>query len=294
MSKDARIPDGGFTLARKTFTSPIWFKDPLYLKLWVWIIGKANHEDIEKNGFRYKRGQIVTSYNKIIKALTYRHNRKTYPPSLKKVRIMLQWLADEGMIRVEPLKDDGQKSANPCLVERCRTRADTGADTGADTRAYVGIKIIVINYNTYQDLQNYKGRHRDKNLSEQGHNNNNDHYNNNDLPIDLYEYYVAEISPAEKTRQRSISNIKSHLKNHSPDDLKQAISNYKTIAAKREPQYRKDPANFFGKREPAFIDYLPANFQTNSTDDESSHEPQRPPIFSVNDQESMKRLYSNG
>lgn len=290
MNKKAKkIPDGGFTLARKTFTSPIWFKEPLYLKLWVWIIGKANHEDVERNGFQYKRGQVITSYNEIIKTLTHRHNRKLYPPSLKKVRIMLEWLANEGMIRVEPLQDNGKKSTNPHLAERCRT----GADTGAETRAYVGIKIIVINYDTYQDLQNYKGRHQDKNLSEQGHNNNNDYNNNENLSVDLYEFYVAEIAPAEKTRQRAESNIKSHLQNHSPDDLKQAVSNYKTVAAKRDPQYRKNPANFFGKREPAFIDYLPVNFQANNAGAHEASETQRTRLFSANDPEAMKGLLRN-
>jgi len=289
MHEKAKIPKGGFTLARKTFTSSIWLKESLYLKLWVWIIGRANHEDVERNGFLYKRGQVVTTYNEIIKALTHRHNRKKISPSLKKVRIMLEWLANEGMIRVEPVQDEGKKSTNPHLAERCRTGADTGAETGA----YVGIKIIAINYDTYQDLQNYKGRHRDKNLSEQGHNNNNDYNNNDNLSVVLYEYYVAEISPSEKAKQRAVANIKSHLKNHPHEDLKQAISNYKTVTAKRDPQYRKNPANFFGKRESAFIDYLPANFQANNAGAQEVSEPQRPPLISFDDPESIERLYSN-
>ena len=85
MTNKARIPEGGFTVARQIFSSPVWFKDPLYTKLWVWIIGQANHKNIKKNGFQYKRGEIVTTYNEIMKAISYRHNRKYIKPTLKKV-----------------------------------------------------------------------------------------------------------------------------------------------------------------------------------------------------------------
>lgn len=160
---DVHIPNGGFTVARKIFTSGIWTKDPLYLKLWIWIIGRASFESHEKNGYKYKRGEFVTTHSEIIKALTYRHNRRKISPSVKMVRIMLQWLESEGMIYV-----------NPLMAERCRTGAHAGERTGA----YIGIKISVVNYDTYQEQKNYKGRHKGRHLSEQGHDNNNGHNNN--------------------------------------------------------------------------------------------------------------------
>jgi hypothetical protein len=61
------------------------------------------------------------------------------------------------MIVVEPLKSE------PFL---------TGADTTARTRAYIGLKITVINYDTYQDSTNYRGRHKGRHLSLQGQYNN--------------------------------------------------------------------------------------------------------------------------
>ncbi len=85
------------------------------------------------------------------------------------------------------------------------------------------------------------------------------------LSVDLYEFYVQEINSFQKTRQRALSNIAHHLKKNSTEDLKQGIVNYKTIALTREPQFRKDPANFFGKREPSFIDFLPDNFEPSNT-----------------------------
>lgn len=151
------IPGGSFTIARKIFHSNIWLKPPTYLKVWVWIIGRASYMDHEKGGYKYKRGEFVTTYDKIIKATAYHKNRQHIFPTIKQIRIILKWLESEGMILVKPLK------SGPCL---------TGADTTAQTRAYVGLKIIVINYHSYQDLESYKGRHKGRDLSQQGQYNN--------------------------------------------------------------------------------------------------------------------------
>ena len=158
-----QILKGSFMVARKLFGSEIWLKDPLYLKVWIWIIGEANHKDVEKNGRYYKRGELVTTYNEIIKAASYYHNRSHIIPTLKKIRVILKWLQKEGMILVKPLKSG---------------LGLTRADPTARTRAYLGIKIIVINYNTYQNQKNYKGRDKGRPSVQQGHNNNNE-YNNN-------------------------------------------------------------------------------------------------------------------
>jgi hypothetical protein len=105
-------------------------RDPMDLKIWIWILGKANHSGIEKNGHHYKRGEFVTTYNEVIKAGIYIHNRKRICPSKKKIRVILEWLEKQRMINVKSLKS---------------RLGRTGADTGAQTRAYVGIRIIVVN-----------------------------------------------------------------------------------------------------------------------------------------------------
>lgn len=159
------IQGGAFAVARKIFNSGIWLKHPLYLKTWIWILGRATYEDHERKGFQYKRGEFVTTYDEIIKAATYHHNRKHIFPTIKQIRIMLNWFADEGMIIVQPLREIDASPLNP-------EHGLIGADPRARTRAYIGIKIIVVNYDTYQDLENYKGRHKGRPTSLKGHNNN--------------------------------------------------------------------------------------------------------------------------
>ena len=160
-----RIPGGSFLVARKIFDSEIWLKPPIYQRTWLWILGHANHSDYQKNGRIFKRGEVITTYNKLIQAMLYYNNHKAITPTIKQVRIILKWLESQGMIIVEPLR-----------VQRL-TRADPGADPIVGTRAYVGIKIVVVNYSTYQDLESYKGRpkkvNKDRGLSQLGHNNKN-------------------------------------------------------------------------------------------------------------------------
>jgi uncharacterized phage protein (TIGR02220 family) len=166
------IPGGNFSIARKMFESKIWIKSPLYLKLWIFLLGCANHTDREKNGIVYKRGELVTTYDKIIQGLTYYHNRKHIIPTLKHVRIILKWLQSERMIIVAPLQ-----------IER-----PTGADPTAHTRAYIGIKISILNYDTYQSDINYKGRHKDRPSVQLGHNNNNEEECINKYSLKILSY----------------------------------------------------------------------------------------------------------
>ena len=175
ISQNDFIPGGSFNIARQIFSSEIWLKPPLYLKVWIWIIGQANHADRTKNNRTYRRGELITIYEDIIKGIAYYFNRSHIMPTLKQVRIILQWLESEGMIILEPLRANDP-------TERL-TRADPRADLKTRTRAYLGIRISVINYNTYQDLKSYKGRPQKGNQGipsvQLGHNNKNGQVKNN-------------------------------------------------------------------------------------------------------------------
>ncbi len=77
----------------------------------------------------------------------------------------------------------------------------------------------------------------------------------------VYSFYLSEINPKRKSKERGMLNIKHHLKHHSIESLKSAISNYKKTCINSEPQFRKDPANFFGKNEPYFRDFLTETYE---------------------------------
>lgn len=203
-----KIASGYFLLHRKKFCSEAWRKEPMYDRAFEWIVGNANHETVEKNGFIYRRGEVVTTYKKMCDALAYYVNRKKIVPSIKKIRTILDWLKSRDMIYIKPL-----------ISERCRTRADSTADTGA----HLGIKIIVVNYDTYQVNNDNKGRHQGRH---KGNNNNNNIYSRvdtrppespkkqNNQPVkeiiaDLNEKAGSSYQP---TTKKTISLINARLK----------------------------------------------------------------------------------
>jgi hypothetical protein len=81
-----------------------------------------------------------------------------------------------------------------------------------------------------------------------------------DFSAEIYQIYLSEINPKQKSRSRALKNISSWLTKQSKEDLVQAIKNYKSVCNGRNPEHRKDPANFFGVNEVYHIDYLPENF----------------------------------
>lgn len=236
------IPSGGFKIARKIFKSSIWTKDPEYLKLWLWIIGRASFGDHEKNGYEYRRGEFVTTYAGIIRALTYFHNKRKFSSSVKKVRIILQWLVSEGMILTNPLHSG-----------RCRTGADTGACAGA----YIGINIIVLNYDTYQDSENYKGRHRGTDFSAQGHNNNKGNNNGNNIPDfnslksryptpDLIDRVFGAIASTRKSGKVADSVLMAQLQKWEWYPVEQVESGIRTYLEKDHAGQGKDEKYLLG------------------------------------------------
>ncbi len=151
------IPEGAFLIARKIFKSRIWREDPLRTKLWLWLIGNANHANCQKNGRWYRRGEVVTTYDEICEGLAYREGNRTVRPSKRQVRTILDWLVKEGMIEKVPLRK-----------EKNKTISSTSEMTQGF--AYVGIRISIVNYDTYQTLDNYS-------RTPYGHDNKNDSNN---------------------------------------------------------------------------------------------------------------------
>lgn len=75
-----------FTLDRKIFSSDIWFASPWKLKIWVYLIGNANHTDGQFKGISIKRGQLIRSYRRIAKDCGYYVGYRYEKPSVSTVK----------------------------------------------------------------------------------------------------------------------------------------------------------------------------------------------------------------
>jgi len=114
------IPGGYILKARKTLSSSIMDKPPLWAKLWDWMLLKASH----RNHGGLRRGQFLTSLEEARRAMSWRVGYRTESPSLDQVRNALEGLAREGMVTT--------------------------------ARARGGTLVTVCNYAFYQDPGNYE------------------------------------------------------------------------------------------------------------------------------------------
>jgi uncharacterized phage protein (TIGR02220 family) len=216
------IPGGCFLLANKIFQSAIWRKHPWLLHVFIWFIGKAAYQDgyIFK-GHVLRRGQLITTYGDIADALAYQFNRAIIKPTQKEIRIMLLWLKSEGMILMKPLIDG--------------TLTNKGRPIEL-TRAYIGLLITVINYDTYQDLKNYKGRDKGRPSSEQGQlreigEKEKNIYRENSLVI------LAYLNEKTQKRYRDTSFIEARLKDGGTVDECRRIIDTKL----QDPYFKENP-----------------------------------------------------
>ena len=87
-----------FTVDRKIFTSDIWAASPWKLKIWIYLIGNANHTDGYFMGIPIKRGQIIRSYRTLAKSCGYYIGYRFKKPSTSTVRRFCEELTKEQRI----------------------------------------------------------------------------------------------------------------------------------------------------------------------------------------------------
>lgn len=76
-----RIEGGYFIVARQIFNSVAMDWNPVWFKLWIWLIGKANHAEIREGGCVYHRGEVLTSYREMAMVASYKVGFRLVKPS---------------------------------------------------------------------------------------------------------------------------------------------------------------------------------------------------------------------
>ena len=154
------IPGGYILLSRKLIESNIWNKPPLYIKVWIWLLINAQHQEYKG----LKRGCYKTSIPDIINAMSYKSGYRTIKPSKKEVWGILEYLR------------------NPYGRNHGGTTEGTMVET---TRVTQGFVYKIVNYDFYQTPLNYggnnegnNGRTAEEQREGQKGNNNNNNVNN--------------------------------------------------------------------------------------------------------------------
>jgi len=162
--------EGGYLfLARKIINSDIFSKPPLYLKVWIYLLSRAQHKDFKG----LKRGQLYTSIPEIREATAWKVGYRTEMPSKDQIFQVLDWLRSES-------EGGNESNARATMI--------------TTTKATHGMLVTICNYNVYQTSSTYESNDESndekvtKPLREQRHPDNinknvkNDKNDNNNSP----------------------------------------------------------------------------------------------------------------
>lgn len=141
--------NGYILISRSLLESPIWSKPPLYLKIWQYLLLKAQHRDFKQ----LKRGQLFTTVNEIRDACTYHVGCRKEAPTKDQIYKVLRWMSVENSTSIRNC-DEGN---NESVVK---------APMIAITKATHGMVITICNFNVYQDPVFYESN--DEGIDESG------------------------------------------------------------------------------------------------------------------------------
>lgn len=179
--------EGYIILSRSSLSSEVFQdKDPLYWKAWTWMLMKANHSRVERNEFVYERGEFYTCLEEINSSLCFYRRRKLIKPSLKKIRKMLDWFVRQRMVEKRPVDRSEKLTIDSHTTHKKGSRG-----------AYIGLRIRIVNYDSYQNQFNYRGRHRGTGGAEVGHDNKNGKNENNE-----FEEIVCDSIKAKEPKKK--------------------------------------------------------------------------------------------
>ncbi|NLG26244.1 MAG: hypothetical protein GX558_12870 [Clostridiales bacterium] len=91
------IEGGYFVIARTLFDSAVMDWPPVWFKLWIWLIGKANHADTRQGGTIYRRGEVLTSYKELMDIGSYKVGWRLVRPSKTMIRDFCEALREATM-----------------------------------------------------------------------------------------------------------------------------------------------------------------------------------------------------
>ncbi|MBE1554773.1 hypothetical protein [Sporosarcina limicola] len=126
-----QISGGYILLSRKLIESEIWDKPPIYMKVWMYLLMKAQYKPYKD----LERGQLIVSIPEIIEACSYKVGYRTEKPTKSQIFNILEWLRNS------------DEASNEGYAK------ETMIDTTKTTR---GIVVNISNYNVYQDPKSYE------------------------------------------------------------------------------------------------------------------------------------------
>ncbi len=238
------MDNGYIMVARKLLNNPIMNKPPDYLKVWMYLLLKANFADTKS----LKRGEGRTSINEIIDYLSYNKGYVKVTPSKKQVWGIIEWLRNphEGY-------DEGNNEGTMIVT----------------TKVTHGFVYKVLKYDVYQSSEFYEGNNegndeiRTKELrrERQGNNVNKKDKEGEEKQINIDDFFesIWSLYPNKKGKSAISKTTKGKLYKVGFDKLESAIAKYKKELSIDSWKKTMNGSTFFNGR---YLDYLQEESKT--------------------------------
>jgi hypothetical protein len=128
---EPKIVGGYLLLSRKIIESEIFKKPPLYLKVWIYLLQKAQHSSYKQ----LKRGQLRSSIPEIMEACSWYVGYRKVTPTKDQIYQIIEWLR-------KPREGSDGKAMETTMI--------------TTTKATQGMLINIDSYSFYQDPKNYE------------------------------------------------------------------------------------------------------------------------------------------
>lgn len=123
--------NGYILISKSILNSSVWDKPPLYIKVWLYLLSKAQYSDYGN----LKRGQLYTSIPEIQRACSYMVGYRKVTPSRKEVWGVIDWLR-------KPHEED--------------TKGTRGVPMIVTTKVTHGLIVTICKYSDYQNPKFYE------------------------------------------------------------------------------------------------------------------------------------------
>lgn len=141
-----QIEGGYILLSRKIIESEVFKKPPLYLKVWIYLLTRAQYSDYKE----LKRGQLYTDIDQIREACSYYVGYRKETPSRNEIYKILNWMKNQNMGENEALRNHDESN------NESNSEGTAKASMIATTKATHGMVITIGNYGVYQDNACYE------------------------------------------------------------------------------------------------------------------------------------------
>lgn len=203
-----KIQGGYYIKARRIRDSDIAHAPPHVREIWDYFIREASHQGMKKRGLLLKRGQLLVNYDDIREALHWKVGWRKQYYTRAQCETAMKFLRGN-------MPDKTRRTATKA------TRRTTGKTTRiTTTKTGRGIVVTILNYDFYQNLENYE------NHTQPPHENHNENHKENRT-----ENHTRPIkNPAEKQlRFEGEEDPPEATRGPPPCPVKRIVSLYHTI-----------------------------------------------------------------